>query len=468
MPKVYIDAGHGGSDPGACGNSLRESDITLAISRLFKSDLERHGVQAIMSRNSDVFVGLSARPNEANNNGCNLLVSIHCNAASEAATGTESFTHPNDVAKTDALSKNVADRLAREFNLINRGAKEADFCVLRESVMPAILIETAFISNASDANLLRNYQEKFARCITQDVLAYFGISYIGNGAVAQPTPVSPSAPVTGSVTFFRVVVGSYENKATAQGVADKLSKEGNNAFLDAFKKDGKTFFRVIAGSFSLRQNAEAMKNELAKKGYTSFLAAYSKQGTVAPSAPVTPVAPTPAPSSGEYLNLKPHMESWSVYPIKSQPVSGNEIGKLLPSQYGGISYKILGNPIANIYTISTGAYGTVNIYAPRDNDSTITSSPAYGDSAPVEAPSGKQFVNLKPHNESWSVYNEAGPYSTANAVGKILPSQYGGISYEILESKGNDVYIIQTGSYGRVGIWVPQDNDSSFTSYAMY
>lgn len=89
-----------------------------------------------------------------------------------------------------------------------------------------------------------------------------------------------------------------------------------------------------------------------------------------------PPVQTPA-SSKQYLNLKPHVSSWRVYPISKAPVIGNEIGFLAPKQYGGISYEILGNSQASIYTIQTQSFGRVNIYAPRDNDSTITSTPIY-------------------------------------------------------------------------------------------
>lgn len=80
----------------------------------------------------------------------------------------------------------------------------------------------------------------------------------------------------------------------------------------------------------------------------------------------------------------------------------------------------------------------------------------------------KQYINLKPHMNKWAVYNENGPYTLAYKIGDLAPATYGGLSYEILGSKGNDVYIIQTQTFGRVGIWVPKDNDSSFTNYAAY
>lgn len=78
-----------------------------------------------------------------------------------------------------------------------------------------------------------------------------------------------------------------------------------------------------------------------------------------------------------YLNLKPHMTSWRVYPVDGAYVKGNEAGYLAPSKYGGISYKILEKKATDVYKIKTESFGVVSIYAPKDNDSTITSTPTY-------------------------------------------------------------------------------------------
>lgn len=465
---VFLDPGHGGSDPGACGHSLKEALVVLPICQHIRTELLKHEISVVMSRSTDVAVDLYRRASMANEAGANLLVSVHCNAAGAAsATGTETFTHPYDVPKTDALAKTMTDRIAKEFGLANRGAKEADFAVLRQSVMPAILVETAFISNINDAALLRNKQELFAKCIAEEILRYFGITCNGHGTVTPP------APTPEGITFYRVVVGSYEGKPAAQAVCDKLIKEGyKSSFLDAFKKDGKTFFRVIAGSFSVKASAEALKVELTGKGYSGvFLTAFTKggsTGTVTPP-PSTPAPPKPAPPTNtkRYINLKPHVTKWNVYNLKSAPVSGNQCGTLSPSQFGGLSYEILKTSQTDVYEIQTSSFGRVKIYVPVDNDSTFTSSPVYSGTSSSPAPS-KQYINLKPHNATWSVYKENGPYTLPNAIGKLAPAQYGGISYEILASKGNDVYVISTGTFGRVGIYVPKDNDSTFTSTPTY
>lgn len=82
-------------------------------------------------------------------------------------------------------------------------------------------------------------------------------------------------------------------------------------------------------------------------------------------------------SNDKYLNLRPHMETWRVYKLNSPIVAGREVGKLAPKRFRGISYKVIGNPQKDVYTIQTQSFGKVNIFAPRDNDSTITSHPLY-------------------------------------------------------------------------------------------
>ena len=79
-----------------------------------------------------------------------------------------------------------------------------------------------------------------------------------------------------------------------------------------------------------------------------------------------------------------------------------------------------------------------------------------------------KYLNLKPHMSSWRVYKQGGPYTTAYSIGALAPSQFGGLSYRIREEKGNDVYLIQTESFGLCAIWAPRDNDSTITTSPAY
>lgn len=99
---------------------------------------------------------------------------------------------------------------------------------------------------------------------------------------------------------------------------------------------------------------------------------YSGEVSKVNSKPVTsPV------SNKQYLNLKPHMQKWAIYKEGGPYTLKYKIGDLKPSMFGGISYEILGSPQRDVYIIQTRDYGRVGIWAPRDNDSTITNKPVY-------------------------------------------------------------------------------------------
>jgi N-acetylmuramoyl-L-alanine amidase len=180
---------------------------------------------------------------------------------------------------------------------------------------------------------------------------------------------------------------------------------------------------------------------------------------------------TVVPGTGKYLNLHSHMQSWAVYNENGPYTSANKIGSLAPSQFGGLSYSILEEKGGNVYIIQTDSFGRCAIWAPRDNDSSITTSPSYsnGNTSGGGIISGNgKYLNLHAHMTSWAVYNVNGPYTSAYKIGSLAPSQFGGLSYSILEEKGGNVYIIQTDSFGRCAIWAPRDNDSSITTSPSY
>lgn len=172
--KIFLDAGHGGKDPGAVGNGLKEKDIVLSMVLKLGKILSDAGFEISYSRKTDVFIGLNERSNMANNINVDLFVSIHNNASDNIlAKGTECFTYYSAGTSTKELSASIAKSIATNLGIINRGHKEAGFAVLKNSEMPAILIETAFISNSSDAILLKDNQDDFVNAIAQQIIKYF-------------------------------------------------------------------------------------------------------------------------------------------------------------------------------------------------------------------------------------------------------------------------------------------------------
>lgn len=175
---IVIDPGHGGNDPGAIGaNGLKEKDITLDIALRLGGILQTRGVEVIYTRSIDVFVALNERANKANQLKADYFISIHVNSASSSnARGTEAYIYRAD-GRTDKLAERVQKELTKVNELVDRGVKKGDFAVLRETNMPAILIEVAFISNKDEEALLRqpSFLEKTATGIANGIVDFLGI-----------------------------------------------------------------------------------------------------------------------------------------------------------------------------------------------------------------------------------------------------------------------------------------------------
>lgn len=162
MIRLLIDPGHGGTDPGAVAHGLREKDVCLEISLMLHNILikEYTGVLVKLSRATDRTLSLKERTDLANKWRADLLLSIHVNAG--GGTGFESFIYHGKFAnkeQTDRWRGLIHDEIVRKTAYRDRGKKEANFHMLRESRMAAVLTENGFIDTVSDARQLKN--EKF-------------------------------------------------------------------------------------------------------------------------------------------------------------------------------------------------------------------------------------------------------------------------------------------------------------------
>jgi N-acetylmuramoyl-L-alanine amidase len=174
---VMLDAGHGGSDPGAPGvvDNADEKDITLKVCYLLKVRLEQLGYRVLMTRTDDRFVSLGERGDYANSALPYVFVSIHCNSISQPDyQGAMTFHH--DFASSDAvrLARDVQAGLLAATGAVDKGVRKADFFVLRETVMPAILVETGFMTNKQECARLLDpaYQTKLAQGIAAGIDQY--------------------------------------------------------------------------------------------------------------------------------------------------------------------------------------------------------------------------------------------------------------------------------------------------------
>lgn len=169
MFKLYLDPGHGGSDSGAIGNNLKEKDIVLNIGLRIRNILvnEYENVEVKMSRTTDIYRTLTERTDEANSWGANYFLSIHVNSYNEQAQGYEDYIHDNlsDSSITATYQDIMHQEIMKVNGLWDRGQKKANFHVLQETKMSAILTENGFIDNNNDAIKLAdpNWRDKVAR-----------------------------------------------------------------------------------------------------------------------------------------------------------------------------------------------------------------------------------------------------------------------------------------------------------------
>ena len=182
---IVIDAGHGGSDPGAQrtydGVTYSEKDINLSIAKKVKELLEDNGINVIMTREGDTYPTLSERSDLANKLRAAMFVSIHTNAATvETASGYEVYySSQNNFDYTGLTSKELAqsviNSLKKNIKTINRGVKTENHLVTRTSIMPAVLIEIGFISNKPELDLMisEDYQNSFAKGVVNGILSVY-------------------------------------------------------------------------------------------------------------------------------------------------------------------------------------------------------------------------------------------------------------------------------------------------------
>lgn len=189
-PKIVIDAGHGGKDAGAqskTGPKEEEKALTLTTALILESMLQRMGYQTILTRGDDNFVPLDLRAAFANGNRATLFVSVHYNSAPNSkAHGVEVYYYNDKENPTRAeLSKHfgqsVLNCIVANTQCKSRGVKHGNLAVVRETKMPAILVEGGFVSNEGEMSKLRdlNYLTLLAQSIAQGIQQYMDGSWRG-------------------------------------------------------------------------------------------------------------------------------------------------------------------------------------------------------------------------------------------------------------------------------------------------
>ena len=185
MKKLVIDLGHGGHDSGAVGqNGTHEADVVLAIGKELNELLKGYELDVKFTRLSDKFLSLSERSKIANDFKADYFLSIHINSASDKSVrGVEVWQYSNGNVKLNSFSNGLCEDVAKIFNVKNRGVKlNKEFSVLRNTKMPACLIEVDFVSNKNAEKDLKSSGniKAVAAAIKNNLVELYGLEKTNN------------------------------------------------------------------------------------------------------------------------------------------------------------------------------------------------------------------------------------------------------------------------------------------------
>ena len=265
--KIVLDAGHGYQTPGKrTPDGMREYEFNRAVANYARQELLQYeNVQVLFTHSDERDVPLQERTNRANSWGANVFVSIHANAFGNGgwntAQGIETYVHNVTSARSIGVARAVHRQLIQATGRRDRGVKEANFHVLRETNMPAILCECGFMTYYPEAQLLKteSYRRTCAKAIVDGLVAYYNLR---------------RKPVVGGVTtppgsgLYKVQVGAFRAKENADSLERRLQSRGYNTFV--FLDQG--LYKVQVGAFSEKRNADSLATRLRRDGFDTFIA----------------------------------------------------------------------------------------------------------------------------------------------------------------------------------------------------
>lgn len=225
--KVFLGVGHGGSDPGAVANGVKEKDLNLAIALACRAALKRHGVSVGISRTKDENDPLTEEIAACNAFAPDLAVDIHNNAG--GGDGAECFYHYGG-GTGKALAENILAAIVTT-GQNSRGAKikkNADgkdyFGFIRQTKAPAVIVECAFVDNKADRKAVETAakQKSMGEAIAKGILKTLGIAW-----QAEQT----AEPDVETKALYRVQVGAYAKRQNAEDMRKRLTAAGFSAMI---------------------------------------------------------------------------------------------------------------------------------------------------------------------------------------------------------------------------------------------
>ena len=320
---VVLDAGHGGHDSGNVGNGHSEKDIALKVTLEVGRELAKNpDIKVIYTRKTDVFIELHERANIANKADADLFVSIHCNAHSSQASGTETFvlgeknTGRNfDVAKREneviflednykenyagfdpsspestiaigieqevyveqsiVLARKIEDNFMSKAKRKSRGLKQASLLVIRNTYMPSVLVEVGFLTNKSEGSYLNTKagQTKMADAIRSAIIDYK--KELDQNVGSHILHVDAETMLE-TEELSRIIEGVTFKVQIAASSRDLEAKSYNfKGLSEISRQKSGSIYKYFSGKTSDYNKAKQLQNEAKLKGYSgAFIVAY--------------------------------------------------------------------------------------------------------------------------------------------------------------------------------------------------
>ncbi len=251
MPiSIMLDAGHGGTDPGAVYKGRREADDALQLTLAVGEILQNHGFDVEYTRTTDVYESPYQKAMEVNEAGVDYFVSIHRNSypTDNEVSGVESLVYDLSGIKYE-MAKNINAKL-EDIGFVNLGVHaRPNLVVLKRTKMPAVLVEAGFINSDTDNQL---FDESF------DDIA---------NAIADGIMDTVMKPGMNQVMQYRVQVGAYRQRRYAEALLNELQAQEYPAFIE----QGNGFWRVQVGEYPTLKEAVVMERRLKQAGYPTII-----------------------------------------------------------------------------------------------------------------------------------------------------------------------------------------------------
>ena len=247
---VILDAGHGGSDPGAVYMDRKEKDDALALTLAVGEQLTRDGIRVLYTRVNDLYDTPLEKAEMANRSEADYFVSIHRNAMPVPGSASGSQVLVYEDSGVPALMAEQISRKLAEAGFQDLGIQERPgLIVLRRTQMPAVLVEAGFIDNEKDNQFFDENFAAIAKAIAEGI----------EGTIAALENQQPE--------YYQVQVGAYRERGPAQRLREELQKKNLPAFL--VYDDG--YYKVRVGAFLNMDNGANMERRVRAMGYPTIL-----------------------------------------------------------------------------------------------------------------------------------------------------------------------------------------------------